>query len=198
MSSLRTFGQIAGEISARSPRGRLRLVAVDGRAGSGKSTLARRLAGALGQAPILQLDDFLSWDDLTEFWPRLEEQVLLPLFQARNARYQARDWDSDPYGRHLGAWKEFPFAEIVVLEGVGSARQQLCSRLAYSIWVETPRAVCLERGILRDGQERTSLWMDWQRREDAFFEADPVKQRVELVVDGQRGLDEGYLYSHTK
>jgi uridine kinase len=169
-------------------------VAVDGRAGSGKSTLARSLSRALGQAPILQLDDVLSWDDLTDFWPRLEAQALLPLFQGRSARFQARDWDHDPYGRQLGAWKEFPFAEVIVLEGVGSARTQIRNRLAYAIWMETPPALCLERGVRRDGQERMELWMDWQRREDAFFEADAVKERADLVVDGQRGLDEGHVH----
>jgi uridine kinase len=198
MIELRTFGQIAAAILGRPARGPLRLVAVDGRAGSGKSTFARYLSGALGQAPVLRLDDFLSWDDLTEFWPRLEAQALLPLFQARNARYQARDWDNDPYGRKLGEWKELPFAEVVVLEGVGSAREQIRNRLAYAIWIETPRPVCLERGILRDGKERRGLWTDWQKREDAFFDADPVKERVDLVVDGQRRLDEVQVYLQTK
>jgi thymidylate kinase len=112
----------------------LRLVAVDGRAGSGKSTFARALSRALGGVNVLQLDDFLAWDDLTEFWPRFEAEVLLPL--------------------------------------------------------ETPPAVCLQRGISRDGVERKSLWMTWQERESAFFEADPVRNYVHLIVDGQQALGE--------
>ena len=166
-----------------------RLVAVDGRAGSGKSTFARRLSVALGGAPVLPLDDLLGWDDLTEFWPRLEAQALLPLFEGRSARYQARDWEHDPYGRELGPWKDFPFSPLVILEGVGSARKELRSRIAYAIWIETPPPVCLQRGISRDGVERTSLWMDWQEREAAFFEADPVSSHVHLIVDGERARE---------
>jgi uridine kinase len=165
-------------------------VAVDGRAGSGKSTFAQCLSKALAGAPILPLDDFLSWDDLTEFWPRLEADVLLPLFQGRDARYQARDWQHDPYGRGLGAWKDFPFAPLVILEGVGSARMELRSRLAYAIWVDTPPQVCLERGISRDGIDRASLWVEWQQREAAFFESDPVRSRVHLIVNGQRRFED--------
>ena len=135
----------------------------------------------------MPVDDFLAWDDLTEFWPRLEAQALLPWFEGRSARYQARDWERDPYGRGLGPWKELPFSPLMILEGVGAARKELRGRLAYAIWIETPPIVCLQRGIARDGVEQTRLWMDWQARETAFFEADPVRRHAHLVVDGQDG-----------
>lgn len=192
MSSTSALARLAQVILSAPQRGSLRLVAVDGRAGSGKSTFARCLSEALGGASILALDDFLAWDDLMDFWPRLEAQALSPLFEGRGARYQARDWERDPYGRGLGPWKELPFSPLVILEGVGAARRELRSRLAYAIWIETPPLVCLERGISRDGVERTNLWMAWQEREAAFFDADPVRGHVQLVVDGQRAFSEGY------
>jgi hypothetical protein len=188
MSLLPTLAWIAEAILTVPQLRPLRLVAVDGRAGSGKSTFARNLSQALGGAPILPIDDFLAWDDLTEFWPRLEAQALNPLFEGRKARYRARDWEHDPYGRGLGSWMELPFSRLMILEGVGSARKELRDRLAYSIWIETPPIVCLQRGISRDGVEQTSLWMDWQAREAAFFESDPVRSHVHLIVDGQGGL----------
>ena len=40
-------------------------VAIDGPSGAGKSTFALRLARSLGDPPVVELDDFLSWDDLT-------------------------------------------------------------------------------------------------------------------------------------
>jgi hypothetical protein len=83
-----------------------------------------------------------------------------------------------------------PFAPVVIMEGVGSARRQIRSRLAYAVWVETPASICLQRGTLRDGPERTSLWTEWQAREAGFFDADPVRDSVDLVVDGQGDLDE--------
>ena len=115
---------------------------------------------------------------------------MLPLFEGRDARYQARDWEHDPHGRRLGSWKDFPFSPLVILEGVGSARKELRSRLTYAIWIDTPPLVCLARGISRDGIERTSLWADWQEREAAFFQSDPVRDHVHLIVDGQRPFED--------
>jgi hypothetical protein len=79
---IRTLDHIglAREILARPLVHRVRLVAVDGAAGAGKSTFARSLAAALGGAPIVPIDDFLAWDDLTEFWPRGERGGVEPLF----------------------------------------------------------------------------------------------------------------------
>ena len=54
-------------------------IAIDGPSGAGKSTFALRLARSLGDPPVAEMDDFLSWDDLTGWWPRLEQEVLRPL-----------------------------------------------------------------------------------------------------------------------
>lgn len=189
MNSARAVAWLAHALATGPQTQSVRLVAVDGRAGSGKSTFARGLSTALGGAAVLELDDFLAWDDLTEFWPRLEAQVLLPLFEGRHARYQVRDWEHDPYGRGLGGWKELPPSPLVIVEGVGAARRELRSRLTYAVWIETPPDVCLRRGISRDGVERTSLWMTWQEQESAFFEADPVPSHAHLIVDGQQAFE---------
>jgi hypothetical protein len=53
-------------------------VAIDGRGGSGKSTLAARIS-ARGGAFIVHTDDFASWENPVDWWPRLVEQVLRPL-----------------------------------------------------------------------------------------------------------------------
>lgn len=190
MNSAQAFAWLADALLTGPQLQSLRLVAVDGRAGSGKSTFARGLSRALGSVAVLPLDDFLSWDDLTEFWPRFEAEVLRPLFEGRDARYQARDWEHDPYGRGLGPWKVLPFSPLVILEGVGAAREELRGRLAYAVWLETPPEVCLQRGISRDGVEQTSRWMKWQERELTFFEADPVRSHAHLIVDGQQPLEE--------
>src|SRR5690349_24229357 len=90
---------LARGILALPTKRHTRLVAIDGAAGSGKSTFARELALALGGVPIVPMDDFLAWDDLTEFWPRFEREVLTPHLEKRPLRYQPRDWTNDPNGR---------------------------------------------------------------------------------------------------
>ena len=81
---------VVAAIMAQPARGRARIVGVDGPSGSGKSTLARRLAAQVEGAIVVKIDDFVAWDDLTEWWPRFDAQVLTPLLAGRTARYQVR------------------------------------------------------------------------------------------------------------
>jgi hypothetical protein len=175
---------LAGEILARPLAHRVRLVAVDGFAGSGKSTFAASLAAVLGGAPVIPMDDFLAWDDLTEFWPRLEREVLEPLLAGGPVRYQKRDWLNDNLGRSLGDFREVPRAETVLLEGIGSGRRAVATRLSYLVWVEAPPALRLARGIARDGEQARALWLGFMPGEQAFHDAEGARERANLVVDG--------------
>ena len=95
----------------------IRLVGVDGPSGSGKSALAARLA-ARASAPVVEIDDFVSWPDFAGWWPRFETQVLSPLLSGAEARYQVRDWANDEFGTSLDGWKTLAWAPLVILEGV--------------------------------------------------------------------------------
>ena len=181
---LGTFSELADTTRARPAVQGVRLVAVDGPSGSGKSTLARRLARALGNAPMISTDDFLSWDNLAGWWPRMEEQVLGPLLAGRPARYQVRDWENDELGDSLGSWRTVPPAPVVVIEGVTSSRRAVSDRLAFAVWVEAPRDIRLRRGVERDGEARRAAWIDWMRREEEFFAADRTRERADVCVDG--------------
>lgn len=88
--------QIAASVLERAPVNGIRIVGVDGRSGAGKSFLASRLSTLL-VAPVIEIDDFVSWDCFAGWWPRFDEQVLSPLLSGSDATYQARDW-TDWYG----------------------------------------------------------------------------------------------------
>jgi hypothetical protein len=188
MTSL-DFAALARTILEQTCQHPVRLIAVDGGAGAGKSTFAAALATALGDVPVVPLDDFSAWDDLTEYWPRFEAEVLGPLFQRRALRYQQRDWTNDWAGRSLGPFREVPFSETWLFEGIGSARRELASRLSYAIWIETPATLRLERGVERDGEGARALWERFMPGEQAFFEADGTRERADLVVDGTRRFE---------
>src|SRR5688500_18968818 len=130
------------------------------------------------------MDDFNALDDLEEYWPRFEEQILSPLFAGRSVRYQMRDSVNDYRGRFLGDWRDVPFSPIVIFEGIGATRKELVHRLAFAIWIQAPAELRLERGLTRDAAvpESESIWRDFMPGERRYFERDGAFQRAHLVV----------------
>lgn len=158
----------------------IRIVGIDGPSGSGKSTLARPVAEALN-APVIPVDDFVSWGDLAGWWPRFERQVLVPLLAGRHAVYQQRDW-SDWSGDTLGEWRTVEWSPFLVIEGVTCTRAAVGDLLACRVWVEASRPERLARGLERDGAEHRELWEHWMREEESFFARDATASRADFRV----------------
>jgi uridine kinase len=181
-----TVAQIAALAAATVPPADMstRVVAVDGLGGAGKTTLSRRLARALGDAPIVKTDDFASWDNPLDWWPRLLEQVLEPLSVNQPARYQRYDWDE----RRLAEWHDVAPGGLLVLEGVSASRVAFRPYLSYRIWVETPEDERLRRGLARDGEATTELWRDWMSAEYRYVQREHPGEAADLVVSGTEEL----------
>lgn len=180
------FEDFARRVIASRPRlGTTRLVAIDGPGGAGKSTLAAALAVTC-EAQVVHTDDFASWDEPVAWWHRLEQQVLMPLAAGKTARYQRYDW----LNRERTEWHEVTAGGVLILEGVSSARAAITGRVSLSIWVETPRALRLRRGVERDGEEARKQWEEWMEVEDRHFALDRTRDRADIVVDGTRSLRE--------
>ncbi|WP_327100118.1 aminodeoxychorismate synthase [Nocardia vinacea] len=172
--------EIAGRVATSSPRlGSTRLVAVDGPGGAGKSTFAAYLAG-LCTAQVVHTDDFADGNNELPWWTRLEEQVLEPIAQGRPGRYQRYDWDK----RTLAEWHDVAPGGVLILEGVSSARAAVRARLSLAVWIDTPRAVRLARGLERDGAHTLPLWEQWMAAEDAHFATDNTRDHVDLIIPG--------------
>src|SRR5207247_123785 len=100
--------------------------------GAGKTAFATRLAHSLGNAAVIHTDDFASWENQREWWPDLEVQVLRPLARGETASYVAYDWAA----RRPGERREIAAREVILLEGVSSARRAVFGRLTLAVWVE--------------------------------------------------------------
>ncbi|MGH8889876.1 MAG: uridine kinase family protein [Acidothermaceae bacterium] len=184
------YVDLAAQILKLSPScGQTRLVAVDGPGGSGKSTFARRLSAALGGAPVVHTDDFASWDNQFEWWPRLLDQVIAPLSQSATGRYQRYDW----VARTFAEWHDVPAAAAVVVEGVGAARREFAADLSAAIWVETPADLRLRRGIERDGEAMREFWAKWIDGETRHYAEHDTRERANLIVSGD---PQGTLAAH--
>lgn len=171
--SVRRLDSILAAVLQRDSAGAgIRLVGVDGPSGAGKSTIAARLA-ALSGAPLIAVDDFVSWSDFAGWWPRFDREVLRPLLAGEDARYQVRDWANDEFGPSLDGWKTTEWAPLVMLEGVTCTRLAAADRLVYRIWVEAPDDLRLTRGLDRGGESHRQLWLDWMGNERRFFAEGP-------------------------
>ena len=158
---------------------RTRIVAVDGHGGAGKSTFAARLATALGGVQVAHTADFASWDDPLDWWPRCIAELLEPLARGDIARYEVTAWTGIPRPA-----VEIVPAEVVILEGVSSSREAFRPYLSGAIWVETPREVCLARGLTRDGEHMRPQWEAWLAAEDVYIARENPMARADLVVQG--------------
>jgi len=179
------MSEIADRIGAAAYRSSrpVAVTAVDGPGGAGKSTFASRLADALGGVPIVHTDDFASWDQPLVWWPRLIEQVLQPLATGTRARYQRYNWVT----RSLDDWIDID-ARHIILEGVGANRLAFAPYVTFAIWIDTPRAVRLARGLERDGAAMAEQWSIWMAAEDDYIERESPDARADLVISGDPGV----------
>ncbi|MFJ4835202.1 uridine kinase [Streptomyces sp. NPDC088747] len=165
--------------------GPVRLVGVDGHAGSGKTTFAELLAGELGGAPVLHLDDIATHEEFFAWTGRLLEQVVTPLGRGETAHYTPYDWTA----RAFGPVRALPAAPVVLLEGVGAGRRALRPHLARLLWMELPREEAWSRGRRRDGEAQDAFWGEWVSAERRHFLEDPSRPFADLLV---RQCSEGY------
>lgn len=182
MEALQRLLQAARQ--ARAPEGaETRIVAIDGPGGAGKSSLAAWLAEELPATAVIHTDDFASWDNPLDWWPALIEHALAPLAAGAAARFQPTSWAGEEHAPVV-----IEPGGTVLLEGVSATRNAFRPYLAYTIWVETERAVRLRRGIDRDGEDARAQWERWMAEEDDYIARERPADHVDVVVRGDQGL----------
>ncbi|MGH3490512.1 MAG: uridine kinase family protein [Actinopolymorphaceae bacterium] len=173
---------VAHHVLATPPRlGPVRLVSIDGPACAGKTTLAGRLAMALGDVPVVHMDDlYEGWDGLPGVAARLEEWLLDPLRRGEVARYRRYDWTAGAYAE----WRDVPTCHALIVEGVGSAARVVDDEAVLKIWLEAPAETRHARGLARDAGGFGPYWDAWAAAEDVHFTAEKTRDRADLLVDG--------------
>ena len=183
---------VASVLAAPATLGAGRLVCVDGPSGAGKTTLAaaldRGFRDALrpgsGRSRVLHLDNvYDGWDGLAAGMATVASSVVGPLRAGAVGRYRRFDW-------HAMAWAEertLPPCDVLVLEGVGAWSSAIRDAVTCLVWVETPSAVRLERGVARDGEPLRPRLLAWRAQEEAMYAAARTREHADVVVDGQTG-----------
>ena len=165
---------------------RVRFVAVDGHGGAGKSTLAGLLAPRLA-AQVVHADDLVSAADLHPdgWWRRFLEEVVAPTEAgADTLTYERGSWGP---GHHPPPVSDQPVTGTMLVEGVASARRELRPYLSFVIWVDTPRDLCIRRGLERDGDDMAGQWERWRAREEAYVAGHRPQEYADVVVPGSGG-----------
>lgn len=177
------LGQLAAKILKSDPPDNMqtRIVAIDGCGGAGKSTLAAALAIHFNNCDIIHSDDFASWDNTLNWFPRMIEQVLEPLKGNKSAVYQRYDWNE----KKLMNWITVSPQPIIIIEGVSSSRKEFRPFLSFSIFVSTDRETRLQRGLERDGPQAKDQWLKWMSSEDEYIARDNPEGFADAIVVGK-------------
>lgn len=181
---MHTFREVIDAVAAATPPANVAtcFVGIDGHGGSGKSTLAAAIQRETA-CEIVHTDDFASWDNLVDWWPNLQEQVLVPLAAGENAAFQPTQWgDTKPDAVVVEP------GGLVLVEGVTAIRSAFRPYLTLKVWVETPRELCFQRGIERDGEGARELWESWLAGESAYIVREQPQTHADIVFDGSTGL----------
>lgn len=183
------------------------MIGIGGCSGSGKTSLARELATQLG-GTLFPLD--LYYRDLSQFPldarhkqnfdhpDSLQSELFIEHIRslAEGRTIQRPVYDFSRHARVAGAFEAVAPARFVVVEGILALHyDELWPLYGFSIYVDAPDEVCLNRRIYRDMRERG-------RTEEAVraqFEATarpmaelyvlPSQARATITVSGTEALD---------
>lgn len=181
-------------VSNKKPKtGEVLFIGIGGHGGSGKSTLAKLLGKRLN-AEVIHADDFASWDNPVNWWPKVIDKVFKPIINgAKTLSYERSKWWEN---HHPVPAVDEPVTPIMIIEGVGVSRKEFKDYISLKIVVTAPKEVCLERGFQRDkgqdgkpDQEIRDMWLEWYQDELKFFEKDNPNDLADLIVDGTKPFE---------
>ncbi len=183
------------------------VVGIAGCSGSGKTTLARELARELG-ATLFPLD--LYYRDLSQFPldsrdkqnfdhpDSLESELFIEHIRelGEGRAIQRPVYDFARHTRVMGAFETVEPAPFLIVEGILALHyQELWPLYDFSVYVDAPNKICLNRRIYRDMRERGRT----EQSVRAQFEATarpmaeqyvlPSQTRATITVSGIEALD---------
>ena len=183
------------------------MIGVAGCSGSGKTTLARELSQSL-DATLFPLDFY--YRDLSQFPldsrhkqnfdhpDSLESELFIEHIRVlkQGLPIQRPVYDFKTHSRVEGSYDEIQPTAFVVVEGIMALHwPELCASYDFSVYVDAPDEVCLDRRIWRDKRERGRTEESVREQYHAAVKpmADlfvlPSRVRATIEVSGTEHLD---------
>ena len=150
------------------------VVAIDGRSSSGKTTLAGRVADIIPATTVVHTDDIAWWHSRFG-WADLALRVLETVHAGRAVSFRPPAWEER--GRE-GAIVVPHGTQVLLLEGVGSSREELAPLLDARLWVQAERATIERRNAARGADE------GWLAEELPWVAGHRPWQHADLIVAG--------------
>lgn len=158
------------------------IVAIDGRSSSGKTTLSRRIHDAVPHSSVVHTDDIAWYQSSFDWADLLRHGILDPVRQGKAVSFRPPAWDQR--GRP-GSIDVPGQSSLVIVEGVGAARNALASDIDLSIWVQADMTEAEQRNAQRiaAGEVTPTVFRQWMA-ELEFLAAERPWDRADLLVAG--------------
>ena len=159
------------------------IIAIDGPAGAGKTTLAHEICLALSpkmSVSVIHMDDLYNgWDnalgeDLTSVLQYLAAQHR-NISAAEIRRY---NWTTSSFGES----ETIEPADLLILEGVGSADKSLQDELAALIWIDIDPEIGVMRVIARDGYQVEDEMKKWLGTQQEYFSQHSTREKADFIL----------------
>jgi uridine kinase len=159
------------------------IIAIDGPAGAGKTTLAHEIFLALSpkmSVSVIHMDDLYNgWDnalgeDLTSVLQYLAAQHR-NISAAEIRRY---NWTTSSFGES----ETIEPADLLILEGVGSADKSLQDELAALIWIDIDPEIGVMRVIARDGYQVEDEMKKWLGTQQEYFSQHSTREKADFIL----------------
>ncbi|MFM1905354.1 MAG: hypothetical protein RIT32_150 [Actinomycetota bacterium] len=176
--------QLAGLALAKPARlGGCHLILIDGPAGSGKTTLAAKLQAELNAAVVHMDEVYLGWETALSkaTVKRIIQEILKPIYAGSIARFKKFNWHT----YQLDEEQELN-PSILIIEGVGSAAEEIREFASLVIWIEVDRELGLARVLERDGEQISAQMMNWQVEEQKWHDQDHTRAAADVLLWGER------------
>lgn len=154
------------------------IVLIDGPAGSGKTTIATELAARLG-ATLVHMDSiYRGWDGL-QAGSEIAAGLVATLAAGETATFTQWDWAASAEGSEVEAEP----ADLVILEGVGSASAAARAHAGLVVWVEADAELRYKRAIERDGEVFAAQWDAWAAQEAEHFRREGTRAEADSLIN---------------
>ena len=159
------------------------IIAIDGPAGAGKTTLAQQLFLAFSTSKsvqVIHMDDlYAGWDNaLTNDLSKVLRQLIDHHLAMQAATIRRYNWSDATFGES----ETLPVVDLLILEGVGSADQQLQEHLTALIWMDIEPEDGLKRVINRDGQQVADQMKKWLTTQAEYFLQHSMREKADFIL----------------